>query len=65
MSVLPGAIRQIGYIVTDLDQAMQSWLGIGVGPWFVIRGLPMQALYRGRPGRHGPDSGLILAFTLR
>ncbi|MBV9318768.1 MAG: VOC family protein, partial [Mycobacterium sp.] len=24
-------------------------LGLGVGPWFVIRGLQMQALYRGRP----------------
>jgi hypothetical protein len=48
-AVLPGAIRQIGYIVTDLDQAMRSWVEIGVGPWFVIRGLPMRALYRGRP----------------
>jgi hypothetical protein len=49
MTVLPGAIRQIGYIVTDLDEAMQSWLDLGVGPWFVIRGLKMQALYRGKP----------------
>ena len=49
MSVLPGAIRQIGYVVTDLDQAMQGWLDLGVGPWFVIRGLQMRALYRGEP----------------
>ena len=47
MSVLPGPIRQIGYVVTDLDQAMKSWIDLGVGPWFVIRGLPMQARYRG------------------
>jgi hypothetical protein len=49
MSVLPGVIRQIGYVVTDLEQAMQSWVELGVGPWFVIRGLPMRALYRGEP----------------
>jgi catechol 2,3-dioxygenase-like lactoylglutathione lyase family enzyme len=49
MSVLPGPIRQIGYVVTDLDKAMQSWVELGVGPWFVIRGLPMRALYRGEP----------------
>jgi hypothetical protein len=49
MSVLPGPIRQIGYVVTDLDQAIASWANLGVGPWFVIRDLPMRALYRGEP----------------
>ena len=49
MSVLPGPIRQIGYVVADLDGAIQSWIELGVGPWFVIRGLPMRALYRGEP----------------
>ena len=49
MSVLPGPIRQIGYVVTDLDQALASWVELGVGPWFVMRGLPMRALYRGEP----------------
>jgi catechol 2,3-dioxygenase-like lactoylglutathione lyase family enzyme len=49
MSVLPGPIRQIGYVVTDLDAALASWVELGVGPWLVIRGLPMQALYRGKP----------------
>ena len=49
MTVLPGPVRQIGYVVTDLDQAMAGWLELGVGPWFVMRGLPMQALYRGEP----------------
>jgi len=47
MSILPGPIRQIGYVVTDLDQALANWVELGVGPWLVIRGLPMQALYRG------------------
>ena len=49
MSVLPGPIRQIGYVVTDLDRAIASWVELGVGPWLVIRGLPMRALYRGEP----------------
>ena len=49
MSVLPGPIRQIGYVVTDLDDALAGWVGLGVGPWFVIRGLPMRAHYRGEP----------------
>ncbi len=49
MTVLPGPIRQIGYVVDDLDRAMASWLALGVGPWFVIRVLPMGATYRGEP----------------
>ena len=48
MSVLPGAIRQIGYVVTDLDDALACWIELGVGPW-LVRGLPMRALYRGEP----------------
>lgn len=47
--VLPGAVRQIGYVVTDLDDAISGWLKMGVGPWFVIRDLPQQVTYRGVP----------------
>lgn len=47
--LLPGPIRQIGYVVTDLDDAIASWLPLGVGPWFVIRGLVQQVTYRGQP----------------
>lgn len=46
---LPGPIRQIGYVVADLDQAMTSWIALGVGPWYVIRGLAQRVTYRGRP----------------
>jgi len=49
MSVLPGPIRQIGYVVTDLDRTLASWVELGVGPWLVIRGLPMSVRYRGEP----------------
>jgi catechol 2,3-dioxygenase-like lactoylglutathione lyase family enzyme len=47
MTVLPGAIRQIGYVVTDLDKALAGFVELGVGPWFVIRGMPQRVLYRG------------------
>jgi hypothetical protein len=49
MSVLPGPVRQIGYIVRDLDAALEGWLALGVGPWFVMRAVPINALYRGEP----------------
>ena len=49
MTALPGPIRQIGYVVTDIDRAMATWVALGVGPWFVMRSLPMQARYRGEP----------------
>jgi hypothetical protein len=29
MSVLPGPVRQIGYVVTDLDRAINGWLELG------------------------------------
>src|SRR5690606_3067286 len=35
MSILFGGIRQIGYVVTDIEKAMRHWSGtLGVGPWF-------------------------------
>jgi hypothetical protein len=44
---LPGAFRQIGHVVRDLDQAMAAWLQLGVGPWYVLRGYQQSALFRG------------------
>ncbi|MDH6194566.1 hypothetical protein M2272_001195 [Mycobacterium frederiksbergense] len=46
-NVLPGNVRQIGYVVTDLDHAISGWLQMGVGPWFVIRDLAQRVTYRG------------------
>ncbi len=48
--ILPGAIRQIGYVVRDLDAAMQSWCSLGVGPWLTMRNLEQpNCVYRGQP----------------
>jgi hypothetical protein len=47
--VLPGVIRQIGYIVQDFDKALANWLELGVGPFYVLRGITQTGLYRGQP----------------
>jgi Glyoxalase/Bleomycin resistance protein/Dioxygenase superfamily len=36
MSRVFGAIRQIGYIVPDIDASMNEWVKHGVGPWFYL-----------------------------
>jgi hypothetical protein len=46
---LRGAIRQIGYVVADFDQTLQRWIDLGIGPWYVIRGMAHRANYRGEP----------------
>jgi len=34
MSLIFGSIAQNGYIVRDIRSAMDTWLELGVGPWF-------------------------------
>ncbi|WP_284225549.1 VOC family protein [Mycobacterium antarcticum] len=46
-SAMPGPIRQIGYVVRDFDAVLDSWIALGVGPWFVVREYTQQAIYRG------------------
>jgi catechol 2,3-dioxygenase-like lactoylglutathione lyase family enzyme len=46
---LPGPIRQIGYVVRDLDSALAGWVAMGIGPWFVVREHTQQVVYRGEP----------------
>lgn len=43
--ILPGAVRQNGYVVPDLDRAIDQWLQAGVGPWFVLRETEQSAMY--------------------
>jgi hypothetical protein len=50
--ILPGVVRQNGYVVRDLDTAMKAWCAIGVGPWFTLRELSQEDFrFRGRPSR--------------
>jgi hypothetical protein len=36
MSRIFGNIAQIGYVVRDIDAAMDNWVKHGVGPWFYV-----------------------------
>ena len=59
-SVLPGPIRQIAYVVRDIDAAIEEWLARGVGPWFVLRSFHQRGTtYRGRPA----EPHLVLALA--
>jgi hypothetical protein len=43
-----GAIRQIGYVVADLDASVRHWTGlVGVGPWSVYKNVTVRGHYRG------------------
>lgn len=47
---LPGPIKQVAYIVDNLDNAIQQWIKLtGVGPWMVFRNTTMQGECRGVP----------------
>jgi len=49
-TILPGPIRQNGYVVRDLERAMDAWLAVGVGPWLVLPHLRQSgSVYRGQP----------------
>jgi len=48
--ILPGPIRQNGYVVRDLDRAIHAWLEVGVGPWLLLPHLTQaDSVYRGQP----------------
>lgn len=51
MSRLFGSIRQVAFVVRDLDLALEYWTQVlGVGPFFALRRLsPESYRYRGKP----------------
>ena len=53
-------MRQNGYVVRDLDRAIDAWLALGVGPWFVLPHLTQSgSTYRGSPS----DPTVSMAFA--
>lgn len=56
-----GEIRQLGYVVRDIEAAMAYWSEtLGVGPWFYNPKVPIKNyLYRGE--RHEPHNSVALA----
>ena len=50
MSRLFGEIRQNGYVVRDLEAALEHWIEVlDVGPWFVLENIELHTFrYRGK-----------------
>jgi hypothetical protein len=48
-SILPGPIRQNGYVVHDLDAAIAQWLALGIGPWITLGPMEQGMVFRGEP----------------
>jgi methylmalonyl-CoA/ethylmalonyl-CoA epimerase len=47
-----GPIRQIAWVVRDLEASVASWLRVsGVGPWTCFRNVALSGHYRGAPAR--------------
>ncbi|MGJ8668055.1 MAG: VOC family protein [Oceanococcus sp.] len=43
-----GDIRQLGYLVEDLDEAVAAWQNtLGVGPWMFMRNIELDCVYHG------------------
>ena len=64
MSRVFGSVRQLGFVVRDLDRALEYWTKtLGVGPFFQIRNVAPEAYrYRGQPSP-APQVSLALANT--
>lgn len=45
-----GDIRQLGYVVADLDASVDAWSKqLDVGPWTIFRNVTLTCEYRGEP----------------
>ncbi len=54
-----GPIKQWGFLVKDLDQAMAYWKDtLGVGPWWGYRNVTLEAHYQGQVNEVTMDVGL-------
>lgn len=61
MSKLLGPIRQLGYVVDDIEAGMKHWSEVmGVGPWFYNPRVPIEDfMFEGK--RYEPDNSVALA----
>ena len=53
-------IRQLGYVVSDLDEALKYWVDVvGAGPFFIIEHCALRdQIYRGQPAAVDVDIAL-------
>jgi catechol 2,3-dioxygenase-like lactoylglutathione lyase family enzyme len=61
MSRFFGEVRQVGYVVPDIEEAMRYWAEVlGVGPWFYAPKVPVEKFaYRGAAS--APETSVALA----
>lgn len=56
-----GEVRQVGYIVKDIEAAMRKWVALGVGPWYYRETNPVSEFsYYGEASAF-PDVSIALA----
>lgn len=63
MSLIFGGIRQLGFVVRDIEKAMAHWSEVlGVGPWFYVDRPPENSEFRyfGKPSPY-PHISIALA----
>lgn len=67
MSRIFGSITQNGYVVHDIEAAMQHWVSVlGVGPWFYVEHAPIQHFsYHGQPSPVDVSIALANSGTLQ
>jgi len=54
-----GAIRQLGYLVENIEVAVDAWMdSLHVGPWTIIKNVPLACTYLGRPSQPVIDIAL-------
>ena len=58
-----GPIRQLGYVVRDLDQALERWLAAGVGPWYVFDPLSLERFHYRGGASIVPDVAIALSYS--
>jgi hypothetical protein len=63
MSRVFGELRQLGYVVKDIQVAMKYWHDVnGVGPWYYIDRVPMARFdYKGKPS--ALEMSIALSFS--
>jgi len=62
MSRLFGPLRQMGFVVRDIDKAMRHWVEVcGVGPWYIAERLPLNGFWY--KGQRFDDIHLTIALA--
>jgi len=60
-----GELRQLGYVIRDIESAMKHWTDVnGVGPFFYIEQVPLgKFTYKGIPTAERPEISIALTFS--